>query len=44
MGFEEINSGLESEGKWRLLEKKGHQSFTRKEQDVIHDTWIYEVM
>ena len=37
MGFEEINSGLEWEGKWRLVEKKGHQSFTRKEQDVVHD-------
>ena len=44
MGFEGINSQLESENKWKLVEKKGHQSFARKEQDVIHDIWVYEVI
>ncbi len=44
MGFEGIYSELESGHKWQLVEKKGHQSFARKEQDVIHDIWVYRVL
>ena len=43
MGFEGITYELESERKWQLIEKKGHQSFALKEQDVIHDIWVYRV-
>ena len=44
MGFEDITRELESGGKWQLVEKKGHQSFTLKEQEVIHDIWVYRVL
>lgn len=44
MGFEDITRELESGGKWQLVEKTGHQSFTRKEQEVIHDIWVYRVL
>ena len=44
MGFEEIIKGLDGEGKWKLLEKKGHQSFAQKEQEVVHDIWVYQVL
>jgi predicted TPR repeat methyltransferase len=44
MGFEGITEELESRQKWKLVEKKGHQSFAQKEQDVVHDIWIYEVL
>jgi predicted TPR repeat methyltransferase len=44
MGFGEIVGELDSDGKWKLVERKGHQSFTEKEQDVIHDIWVYEVV
>ena len=44
MGFEGIYNELESGHKWQLVEKKGHQSFARKEQDVIHDIWVYRVL
>ena len=44
MGFAEIVRGLESDNKWQLVEKKGHQSFTEKEQEVIHDIWVYQVV
>lgn len=44
MGFDSINSRLESEKKWQLVEKEGHQSFTRKNQDVIHDIRVYKIL
>ena len=44
MGFEDIHKELKSEHKWRLVDKKGHQSFVRKEQDVIHDIWVHQVL
>jgi len=44
MGFESIIGQLDAEGKWQLMEKKGHQSFAQKEQDVVHDIWVYEVL
>ncbi len=44
MGFEGITGELESRQKWKLVEKKGHQSFAQKEQDVVHDIWVYEVL
>ena len=44
MGFEGITEELESRQKWKLVEKKGHQSFAQKEQDVVHDIWVYEVL
>jgi len=44
MGFEEITSRLDSDGEWQMVEKKGHQSFARKEQEVIHDIWVYKVL
>jgi predicted TPR repeat methyltransferase len=44
MGFEGITDELKSRQKWKLVEKKGHQSFAQKEQDVIHDIWVYEVL
>ena len=44
MGFEEITKGLDGDGKWKLLEKKGHQSFAQKEQEVVHDIWVYQVL
>lgn len=44
MGFEDITQELESHGKWKLVDRKGHQSFTEKEQDVIHDIWVYELL
>ena len=44
MGFEGITGELESRDKWQLVEKKGHQSFAQKEQDVIHDIWVYQVL
>ncbi len=44
MGFEGITAELESRQKWKLVEKKGHQSFAQKEQDVVHDIWVYEVL
>jgi predicted TPR repeat methyltransferase len=44
MGFEDITRGLDADGKWKLLEKKGHQSFAQKEQDVVHDIWVYQVL
>ncbi len=44
MGFEGIHSELESGNKWQLVEKKGHQSFARKEEDVIHEIWVYRVL
>ena len=44
MGFEDIIKDLDAEGKWQLLEKKGHQSFAEKEQEVVHDIWVYKVL
>ena len=44
MGFEGITEELVSRQKWKLMEKKGHQSFAQKEQDVVHDIWVYEVL
>jgi ubiquinone/menaquinone biosynthesis C-methylase UbiE len=44
MGFESIHKDMDSAGKWQLVEKKGHQSFTRKEQEVIHDIWVHKVL
>jgi predicted TPR repeat methyltransferase len=44
MGFEDITKGLDADGKWKLLEKKGHQSFAQKEQEVVHDIWVYQVL
>ena len=44
MGIGAVNSGLELAGKWKLLEKQGHQSFKLKEPDVIHHIWVYEVL
>lgn len=44
MGFESINNQLESEKKWQLLEKKAYQSFARKDQDVVHDIWVYRIL
>ncbi|MCJ7499205.1 class I SAM-dependent methyltransferase [bacterium] len=44
MGFEDITRGLDADGKWELLEKKGHQSFAEKEQEVVHDIWVYQVL
>jgi predicted TPR repeat methyltransferase len=44
MGFEGIVKELESDRKWKLVDKKGHQSFARKEEEVIHDIWVYEVL
>ena len=44
MGIGAVNSGLESDGKWKLVEKQGHQSFKLKAPDVIHDIWVYEVL
>lgn len=43
MGFEGITKQLDTDGKWQLVEKKGHQSFARKEQEIIHDIWVYQV-
>jgi predicted TPR repeat methyltransferase len=44
MGFETIVRELESKGRWKLVEKKGHQSFTEKDQDVVHDVWVYQIL
>lgn len=44
MGFEDITRALDADGKWKLLEKKGHQSFAQKEQEVVHDIWVYQVL
>ena len=47
MGFEGIVKGLDADGKWQLLEKKGHQSFPNKDQEdqeVVHDIWVYQVL
>jgi len=44
MGFEDIHKELESDRKWQLVEKKGYQSFTRKEQEVVHDIWVHQVL
>ena len=44
MGFDDITSELESDGKWQLVDRKGHQSFTEKEQEVVHDIWVYQVL
>ena len=44
MGFEGITEELVSRQKWKLMEKKGHQSFAQKEQDVVHDIWVYVVL
>jgi predicted TPR repeat methyltransferase len=43
MGFEGITEELGSRDKWQLVERKGHQSFVEKEQDVVHDIWVYQV-
>jgi predicted TPR repeat methyltransferase len=44
MGFEDIHRELESNSKWQLVEKKEHQSFTRKEKEVVHDIWVFQVV
>jgi predicted TPR repeat methyltransferase len=44
LGLDAVNSGLESNNKWKLMEKKSYQSFSRKEQDVIHDIRVYQVL
>jgi hypothetical protein len=44
MGFGEIVGDLDSEGKWKLVAKKDHLSFPKKDQDVVHDIWVYEVV
>ena len=44
MGFDDIHKELKSDHKWCLVDKKGHQSFVRKEQDVIHDIWVHQVL
>lgn len=44
MGFPEICGELRSEGKWKLSDSQKHQSFTRKEEDVVHDIYVYEVL
>ena len=44
MGFEAITGELGSRDKWQMVEKKGHQSFPKKEQEVVHDIWVYEVL
>jgi ubiquinone/menaquinone biosynthesis C-methylase UbiE len=43
MGFGEIVGKLGSEGKWDLVDKKGHLSFPKKDQEVVHDIWVYRV-
>ena len=44
MGFDSIVKDLEAENRWKLVARDGHQSFTEKEQDVVHDIWVYEVL
>jgi predicted TPR repeat methyltransferase len=44
MGFEEIVEELDSAGKWELVAKKDHLSFPKKDQEVFHDIWVYQVV
>jgi SAM-dependent methyltransferase len=45
LGFKEMQGKLESAGTWKVVEvSEPYQSFSRKEQDVFHRIWVYEVL
>ena len=42
-GFREIQSGLESHGKWRFVEvSKAFQPLPKGEPEVLHQVWVYQ--
>ena len=46
MGFGEIVEEMDSVGKWQLVANRDHQSFPKKDdkdEDVVHNIWIYRV-
>ena len=43
-GFKEIQAGLESEGKWKLVEvSEQFHALPIGEPDVFHQVWVYQV-
>ena len=43
-GFKEVQTGLESDGKWKLVEMGDpKQVLPKGEPDVLHQVWVYEV-
>ena len=45
LGFKEKQEELESAGRWKLVEISDcHQAFSKKESDVRHQVWIYQVL
>ena len=43
-GFKEIQTALESDGKWKLVEMGDPmQALPKGEPDVLHQVWVYEV-
>jgi len=45
LGFKEKQEELESVGRWKLVEVSDcHRAFSRKESDVLHQVWVYQVL
>jgi SAM-dependent methyltransferase len=43
-GFKEVQTSLESDGKWKLVELGDPMQILPKgEPDVLHQVWVYEV-
>lgn len=44
-GFKEVQTALESDGKWKLVEMGDPmQALPKGEPDVLHQVWVYEVI
>lgn len=45
LGFKEKQEELESAARWKLVEiSVCHRAFSKKEPDVLHQVWVYQVM
>ena len=44
LGFKEKQEELEAAGSWKLVEISDcHRAFSKKESDILHQVWVYQV-